>query len=134
MRGALAARRSWRSPSLRRERLRRGAANWFFRYQPIDFNTIEGRGSEAQLKSLVHKAHSCKVKVIAAVVFNHMTLTGAFRQGGDLRSLRIANALDDSRSVTFGANHDTRRNSALLALAGATSACVRDTEFGNHDS
>jgi alpha-amylase len=46
---------------------------WYFRYQPIDFNSIEGRGNEAALKRLIDKAHSCKVKVIADVVFNHMT-------------------------------------------------------------
>ncbi|MEW6270514.1 MAG: alpha-amylase family glycosyl hydrolase [Thermodesulfobacteriota bacterium] len=33
----------------------------------------------------------------------------AFGFGGDLRSLRVANAVDDPRSVTFGRNHDTIR-------------------------
>src|SRR6185436_7214843 len=51
---------------------------WFYRYQPIDFSTIEGRGTEAQLRSLIAKAHSCKVKVIADVVFNHMTSDSNF--------------------------------------------------------
>jgi alpha-amylase len=217
------------------------AGEWYFRYQPIDFGSIEGRGSEVDLKRLIAKAHSCDMKVIADVVFNHMTshptfagldkfpglqrsdfhercninyedgntdseikcwlngdlpdlkqenervrtlqkqhlkkllklgidgfrfdaakhmepsivkeyidfidresqgrtwnylevigdhdtaltryngiaavtdftlyrtLTAAFKPEGDLRSLRVPEALDDSRSVTFGGNHDTRR-------------------------
>jgi alpha-amylase len=47
-------------------------AEWWGRYQPVDYATIEGRGSEADLKQLVAKAHGCGVKVIADVVFNHM--------------------------------------------------------------
>lgn len=35
------------------------------------------------------------------------TLLQAFSFGGDLRSLRVPNAVDDRRSVTFGINHDT---------------------------
>jgi alpha-amylase len=34
------------------------------------------------------------------------TMLGAF-SGGDLRSLKVPNALNDPRSVTFGRNHDT---------------------------
>ncbi len=45
---------------------------WWARYQPVDYRIIEGKGSEADLKRLIDKAHSCKVKVIADVVFNHM--------------------------------------------------------------
>jgi alpha-amylase len=45
---------------------------WFYRYQPLDYGTIEGLGSESDLKKLIDKAHSCDVKVIADVVFNHM--------------------------------------------------------------
>lgn len=45
---------------------------WAGRYQPVDYEVIEGLGSEKDLKSLVDKAHSCKIKVIADVVFNHM--------------------------------------------------------------
>ena len=45
---------------------------WWARYQPIDYSVIEGKGSEADLRSLVTKAHSCGVKVVADVVFNHM--------------------------------------------------------------
>lgn len=51
---------------------------WFFRYQPVDFDKIEGRGSENELKQLTDKAHACKVKVIADVVFNHMTSEPSF--------------------------------------------------------
>ena len=45
---------------------------WWARYQPIDYGKIEGRGSEADLKRLIEKAHGCGLKVIADVVFNHM--------------------------------------------------------------
>ena len=45
---------------------------WWKRYQPIDYSVIEGLGSENDLKALMDKAHSCNVKVIADVVFNHM--------------------------------------------------------------
>jgi alpha-amylase len=237
---------------------------WYYRYQPVDFGTIEGSGSEAELRRLITKAHGCKVKVIADVVFNHMssdpvfsslmfpnfvpshfhtrcdihyqdgntgseiacwlngdlpdlkqedkavrdvqkahlkkliglgidgfrfdaakhmapvfvkeyidyidteshgnswnylevisdddtsleaynwiaavtefqlynTLTTAFKSSGDLRSLRVPRALNDSRSVTFGGNHDTRRKigrnpenpSAINPCdSGSTSDCL----------
>ena len=45
---------------------------WWARYQPIDYSVIDGKGSEADLKHLVKKAHGCHMKVIADVVFNHM--------------------------------------------------------------
>ncbi len=45
---------------------------WWARYQPVDYSVIEGRGSQKDLKKLINKAHSCNVKVIADVVFNHM--------------------------------------------------------------
>ncbi|MEO0824778.1 MAG: alpha-amylase family glycosyl hydrolase [Cyanobacteria bacterium J06642_9] len=48
------------------------AAPWWSRYQPIDHRVIEGRGSEAELRSLIETAHGCNIKVIADVVFNHM--------------------------------------------------------------
>jgi alpha-amylase len=48
------------------------SSEWWARYQPVDYSVIEGRGSEEQLKKLIAKAHTCKVKVIADVVFNHM--------------------------------------------------------------
>ena len=46
---------------------------WWNRYQPVDYMTIEGKGSAADLKALTAKAHSCGVRVIADVVFNHMS-------------------------------------------------------------
>lgn len=46
--------------------------DWWGRYQPVRFGTIDGRGSKSQLKKLIDKAHGCGVKVIADVVFNHM--------------------------------------------------------------
>ncbi len=52
---------------------------WWKRYQPFDYSVIEGLGSESDLKNLTNKAHSCNVKVIADVVFNHM----ANLDGGD---------------------------------------------------
>jgi alpha-amylase len=47
---------------------------WYYRYQPVEYGKIEGRGSEDDLKNLINKAASCdpKIKVIADVVFNHM--------------------------------------------------------------
>lgn len=39
----------------------------------------------------------------------YRALKRAFSFGGDLRSLRVAEAVDDPRSVTFGRNHDTIR-------------------------
>lgn len=45
---------------------------WWKRYQPVNYNEIEGLGSDNDLKKLTDKAHSCNVKVIADVVFNHM--------------------------------------------------------------
>ncbi|MEL7333884.1 MAG: alpha-amylase family glycosyl hydrolase [Cyanobacteria bacterium J06560_2] len=47
------------------------------------------------------------------VLYNSMK--GAFTFGGDLRALPAA-ALDDSRSVTFGTNHDTIRSLNTAAL------------------
>ena len=52
---------------------------WWGRYQPVDYKVIEGKGSEAELKSLVGKAHSCGMKVIADVVFNHMANMDEYR-------------------------------------------------------
>lgn len=53
---------------------------WWARYQPVDYTVIEGKGSEADLKRLVQKAHGCGVKVIADVVFNHMAAMPEFRE------------------------------------------------------
>jgi alpha-amylase len=39
----------------------------------------------------------------------YTSMKEAFSFGGDLRSLRIPRAINDSRSVTFGRNHDTIR-------------------------
>lgn len=38
------------------------------------------------------------------------SMKNAFSFGGDLRSLRVPNAVNDSRSVVFGRNHDTIRS------------------------
>jgi alpha-amylase len=45
---------------------------WWKRYQPVDYSVIKGLGSENDLRNLTTQAHSCNVKVIADVVFNHM--------------------------------------------------------------
>ena len=51
---------------------------WWKRYQPVDYRTIEGLGTENDVLALTKKAHSCNMKVIADVVFNHMAnLDGA---------------------------------------------------------
>jgi alpha-amylase len=52
---------------------------WWKRYQPVDYQVIEGLGSERDVLALTQKAHSCNMKVIADVVFNHM----ANLDGGD---------------------------------------------------
>ena len=48
------------------------ANEWWRRYQPVDFLVIQGRGSLQDLQALTQQAHSCGMKVIADVVFNHM--------------------------------------------------------------
>lgn len=45
---------------------------WWRRYQPVDFQVIQGRGSLQDLQALTQEAHRCGIKVIADVVFNHM--------------------------------------------------------------
>ncbi|MDZ8239846.1 MAG: alpha-amylase family glycosyl hydrolase [Nostoc sp. ChiQUE01a] len=52
------------------------APEWWARYQPVDYSIIEGKGSLFNLKKLINQAHSCNVKVIADVVFNHMANLG----------------------------------------------------------
>ena len=54
---------------------------WFYRYQPVEYGKIDGRGSETDLKKLIDKARSCdrEIKVIADVVFNHMASTNDFQ-------------------------------------------------------
>lgn len=52
---------------------------WWARYQPIDYTVIKGKGSEGDLKKLIKKAHSCGMKVIADVVFNHMANMDEYR-------------------------------------------------------
>ncbi len=46
---------------------------WYARYQPIDFQVIDGPlGNETELQHLVTLAHAKGLKVLADVVFNHM--------------------------------------------------------------
>jgi alpha-amylase len=53
--------------------------DWWARYQPVDYGVIEGRGSENELRRLVSHAHSCGLKVVADLVFNHMADVPEFR-------------------------------------------------------
>jgi alpha-amylase len=63
-------------------------SEWFYRYQPVDFSEIEGRGSQSDLKNLIARAHSCNLKVIADVVFNHMTSESSFGSLSQFAGLR----------------------------------------------
>lgn len=57
---------------------------WYARYQPIDFQVIEGPlGNEAQLRHLVTAAHAKGLKILADVVLNHMA--DVRHVGGHLR-------------------------------------------------
>lgn len=50
---------------------------WFFRYQPLDFTTLEGPlGNENDIKALIAAAHSQNIKLIVDVVLNHMADEG----------------------------------------------------------
>jgi alpha-amylase len=53
--------------------------DWWARYQPVDYAVIAGKGSEDDLRSLVSRARSCGVRVVADLVFNHMADTPQFR-------------------------------------------------------
>ena len=46
----------------------------------------------------------------------YRTLKAAFTQQGDLRSLRVAAAINDDRSVTFGRNHDNIKEISSTAI------------------
>jgi alpha-amylase len=61
--------------------------HWWARYQPVDYSVIEGKGSEADLKRMIKKAHGCGMKVIADVVFNHMANMDTYK---DLNFPKIA--------------------------------------------
>lgn len=78
---------------------------WSARYRPVDFSVIGGMGTEIDLKNLTERAHGCGVKVIADVVFNHMS------NHPDLRGL------DKFPGLTAGAFHPR---------------C--DIQYGNRDS
>jgi len=52
---------------------------WWARYQPVDYAVIAGKGSEADLKRMIKKAHGCRMKVIADVVFNHMATMDEYK-------------------------------------------------------
>ena len=98
---------------------------WWARYQPVDYSVIEGRGSQEDLKKLINKAHSCNVKVIADVVFNHM----ANLDGNDdfedltkfpgLRASDFNSAPDRPGKKPCGINYsDGNRNSEINCWLG----------------
>src|SRR4030095_11101558 len=50
------------------------------RYQPVDFAVIEGMGTEGEPKKLTDKARECGMRVIADVVFNHMSSMDEYKR------------------------------------------------------
>ena len=72
-------------------------------------------------------------KWIAAVTdFSlYNSVKAAFTFGGDLRSLQIPKAINDSRSITFGRNHDTIReiNSSAINPYGDRSGSYLATAY-----
>ena len=77
---------------------------WFYRYQPVEYDKIEGRGSEEALKKLIDKASSCKpeIKVIADVVFNHMASEREFDLKKDFPEFSEQDFFHDRRcSIDF---------------------------------
>ncbi len=108
---------------------------WWKRYQPFDYSVIEGLGSETDLKNLTNKAHSCNVKVIADVVFNHM----ANLDGGDgFEDLTKYPSLSPSDFNTISSNpgekpcdidyNDGNTNSELNCWLGG----LPDLKFTDH--
>jgi alpha-amylase len=112
---------------------------WYKRYQPFDYSTIKGLGSETDLKQLVNKAHSCNVKVIADVVFNHMA---NLDNGDGFEDLTKFPGLTKNDFKTVGSNpgqrpcqdidnngySDNNRNSELNCWLGG----LPDLEFTNN--
>lgn len=74
---------------------------WAQRYQPVDYSVIEGLGSESDLQDLTNTAHSCNVKVIADVVFNHMA---DLDSGDDFEDLTKYPGLSPSDFNTVASN------------------------------
>lgn len=50
---------------------------WWARYQPQDYGTIEGLGSLADLKQLCDDAKALGMIIVGDVVFNHMLVAGS---------------------------------------------------------
>lgn len=80
----------------------------------IDFINIQSNGNAWNYLEVIQDSDTSgdDYRTIAAVTdfVLYNSLKNAFSFGGDLRSLRPPQAIPDSRSVTFGQNHDTIRN------------------------
>ena len=61
-------------------------SEWWRRYQPIDHSRLEGLGTAEELRQLIDRAHGCRIKVIADVVFNHMADLDGRPDQEDLRA------------------------------------------------
>jgi len=76
----------------------------------IDYIDKESKGNAWNYLEVIEDSGTSAedYKWIAAVTdfLLYSSMKDAFSYGGDLRSLRVPKAVDDSRSVTFGRNHD----------------------------
>jgi alpha-amylase len=50
----------------------KGDDQWWYQYQPINYNIGNTLGSESELKDLIATAHSQKLKILVDVVLNHL--------------------------------------------------------------
>jgi alpha-amylase len=87
---------------------------WYFRYQPVEYGKIEGRGSEDDLKRLIDKANSCGFKVIADIVFNHMASISDFNFS-DFSEFNDKKYFHDRCSIVY---NDNNRDKELICWIG----------------
>ena len=87
----------------------------------IDYINAESNGNSWNYLEVIedNDTHAEDYSWIAAVtdfvLYNSMK--NAFSFGGDLRALRVPVAVNDSRSVTFGRNHDTIKELNAFAIS-----------------
>jgi alpha-amylase len=86
------------------------ANEWWRRYQPVDFLVIQGRGSLQDLQALTHQAHSCGMKVIADVVFNHMASDPKFAVTLDYPTFKREDFHPQCKINYSDGNTNTERN------------------------
>jgi len=86
------------------------ANEWWRRYQPVDFLVIQGRGSLQDLQALTHQAHSCGMKVIADVVFNHMASDPKFAATLDYPTFKREDFHPQCKINYSDGNTNTERN------------------------